>query len=145
MVNLVMRKLSFMDVNDFELKSPPPTEAILKRKPAQRATSTYACDLLAIGIIHGCHNTQNICVDNHSALHNLFKNSLKYLPAKDQIEFADVREAFIQTLNKHLDQVKNAQLRLLIVDNKNEVQGCVMSINHLYVIQSFEKSRWSDE
>lgn len=66
---------------------------------------------------------------------------LKSLPPKHQVQFTHVAEASIETLYKDLDQVQYAQFTLLVIDDKHEIQRCVLSVDDLYIFDSLQQFR----
>ena len=52
---------------------------------------------------------------------------------KDEIELADILEAFVQRFNKDLDQIQDAKLRFARVDAEHKVEGGVVSVDELVV------------
>ena len=57
---------------------------------------------------------------------------------EDQIQLADVLEAFVQSLDKDLDEVENTQLWLWAVDTEHKVERGVVTIYELVVRASYE-------
>ena len=57
---------------------------------------------------------------------------------EDQIQLTDVFKAFVQSLHKDLDEVKNSQLRLRAVDTEYKVKGGVVTIYELVVRSSYK-------
>lgn len=57
---------------------------------------------------------------------------------EDQIQLTDVFKAFVQSLHKDLDEVKDSQLRLRAVDTEYKVEGSVVTIYELVVRSSYK-------
>lgn len=53
---------------------------------------------------------------------------------KDEMQLADVVEGTIEGLDKHLNQVEDAELGLGAVDHKHNVQSGVMTIDDARVL-----------
>lgn len=85
-----------------------------------------------VAVIHGIDGGDDLgdaCVDDHSSLDHLLQCDLEHLPMEHQVQLADVFEAAVQHLDKHLDQVQDSQLALILVHNEDEVEGCVMPVD----------------
>ena len=52
---------------------------------------------------------------------------------EDQIKFADVLEALVQSLHEDLDEVEDAELRLRAVYAEDEVEGGVVAVDQFVV------------
>ena len=57
---------------------------------------------------------------------------------EDQIQLTDVLKAFVQSLDKDLDEVENTQLWLWAVDTEDKVEGGVVPVYELVVWASYE-------
>lgn len=54
----------------------------------------------------------------------------------DQIQLTDVFEAFVERLDKHLDEIQDSQLRLAAIDTKHEEKCCIVAVDELRVRRS---------
>jgi len=59
---------------------------------------------------------------------------------EDQIQFADVFEAFVEGFHKDLDQIEDTQVGFLSIDSKYKIKGSVVPINQFDIFAPF----WND-
>ncbi len=52
---------------------------------------------------------------------------------KDEVEFADIFEAFVEGFDEDLNQIENPELGFRTVDAKDEVEGRVVAVDQLVV------------
>lgn len=52
---------------------------------------------------------------------------------KNQIQLADVFEAFIERFHKNLNQIKNAKFRFATVNAENKVEGRIVTVDEFTV------------
>lgn len=56
--------------------------------------------------------------------------SLSYLiHVEDQIKLADIFKAFVECLDKNLDEVEDTQLRLWAVHTEHKIEGSIVTID----------------
>lgn len=63
------------------------------------------------------------------------KRYLQHLPVEDQVELTYVFEAPVQHLHKHLDEVQNAKLALVLVHDEHKVERGVVSVDNPDVLR----------
>lgn len=60
---------------------------------------------------------------------NFINDPVDTISMEDEIELTDILKALIETFNEDLNQVKNTQIRLSCINNKNEEESGIVTIN----------------
>lgn len=63
----------------------------------------------------------DISFQNHSGHYYLVQNIVNSVWMKYQIQLAHILKTLVKRLNKYLYQVQDAEIRLLLIDSKNEI------------------------
>lgn len=73
----------------------------------------------------------NMCLNDDTADDHLTKDCVQSLVAENQIQFTDVLEHAVQTLDEDLDQIDQSQWRFGGGGDHDERQGCVGAVCNL--------------
>lgn len=77
---------------------------------------------------HGGEDVVDVRLQHHAGHDDLVQDVAHAVRVEDKVQLAHVLEALVQRLHEDLDQVQDAQVRLLLVHREDEVQGGVVSV-----------------
>ena len=80
-------------------------------------------------------------LDEKPTHEELVEDLIDFVRMKDQVEFTDVLEVLIQALHQNVDHFEDIVLRLGGIDGHDEVQGGVVSVDQLVVVEFDEITR----
>ena len=77
---------------------------------------------------HGGQDVVDVGLQHHAGHDDLVQDVAHSVRVEDEVQLANVLKALVQRLHEYLNQVQDAQVRLLLVHRKDEVQGGVVSV-----------------
>lgn len=82
-------------------------------------------------VIHALENGDDVGLKHHACHDNFVEDVVHLVRVEYQVEFANVFEAPVQCLNKHLNEIKNAEVALELVDCEHEIERGIMTVDEL--------------
>ena len=82
-------------------------------------------------ILDGLQNGSNVCFQDHSPHDDLIQYVVHAIGMKNEIKFAHVLKILVQTLDKDLNEIENAQIAFLCIHGKDKKECRVVSVNEL--------------
>ena len=72
-------------------------------------------------IIDTLEDGDNIGLEDHAGHDNFVENIVDFIAVKDEVELADIFEAFVEGLDEDLNQVEDAEVGFELVDGEDEI------------------------
>jgi len=94
-------------------------------RPAPRARSRAATRL---------EHVADVGVEHHAAHDDFVEDVVDLVGVEDEVQLAHVFKALVEHLDKDLDQVEDAQLRLAAVDDEDKVERRVVPVDDARVL-----------
>ena len=82
----------------------------------------------------GLEDLVDVCLEHHAAHDDLVEDKVDAVHVEDEIELADVLKALVERLDKHLNEIEDAELGFGGIDAKHKVERGVMSVDQFCVL-----------
>merc|ERR1719430_2167 len=71
--------------------------------------------------------------------HKLIQDPMYLVHVKDEVKLADILKALVQSFNKNLNEVQDAEFRLTAVNTENKIESGVVTIDQLVVRSTYQR------
>ena len=85
-------------------------------------------------LLYPRENLSHVGLQHHAAHDQLVEDEMHFVHVEDQVQLADVFEAFVERLHEDLNEVEDAEFGLGRVDAEDKVERRVVSVDELEVV-----------